>query len=90
MLADAGQRYLAMHYCMVGDKPRVLTVMKNIWQEHLAGVFPRRWHCALDSTNTVAYTLADLAVPQIDTLLKFDLVTVLGNTRFDRSNPVKP
>ena len=78
MLDDVAERYPARHYVMVDDKLRILSVMKQQWQDRLTTVFPRQGHYALDRENLTAYPAADLTVERIEDLLEYDLPALLG------------
>jgi FMN phosphatase YigB (HAD superfamily) len=73
MLDDVAERYPARHYVMVDDKLRILSAMKQQWQDRLTTVFPRQGHYALDRENLIAYPAADVTVERIADLLTYDL-----------------
>lgn len=79
MLDAVAERYPARHYVMVDDKLRVLTEMKNVWQDRLTTIWPRQGHYALDA-GTVAYPAADLTIERIGDLTASNLPARLGGS----------
>jgi hypothetical protein len=79
MLDDVERRYPARHYVMVDDKLRILTAMKENWEERLTTVWPRQGQYALDPKTLAAYPPADLTVECIGDLVNYDLTALLGS-----------
>jgi FMN phosphatase YigB (HAD superfamily) len=73
MLDDVAARYPARHYVMVDDKLRILSAMKQQWQDRLTTVFARQGHYALDRETLIAYPAADVTIERIGDLLEHDL-----------------
>ena len=71
-LADVARRHPAAHYVMVDDKLRILTAMKNIWNQRLTTVFVRQGHYALDAALTASLPSADTTIERIGDLLDYD------------------
>jgi len=80
MLDAVAERYPARHYVMVDDKLRILTLMKNIWNERLTTVFVRQGHYALDTTIVDAYPPADVTIEHIADIVNVDLATLSSST----------
>jgi FMN phosphatase YigB (HAD superfamily) len=80
-LTDVERRYPAAKYVMVDDKMRILSAIKDIWQERVTTVFVRQGHYALDAQEISKYPQADVTVERIGDLLNLDLTKLL-----DRSN----
>jgi FMN phosphatase YigB (HAD superfamily) len=68
MLPEVERLYPARHYLMVDDKVRLLSLMKDVWQQRLTTVFPRQGHYALDAAQVAAYPQADFSVERIGDL----------------------
>src|SRR5258705_7286158 len=71
-LADVGQRYPAYHYVLVDDKLRILTAVKDVWDEHVTTVFVRQGHYAHDDKANSGYRSADYTIERIADLVKLD------------------
>ena len=78
VLNDVARRYPARHYVMVDDKLRILTAMKQVWQERLTTVLPHQGHYALDPTNEALYPPAEIRIERIGDLVNYDLPTFLA------------
>jgi hypothetical protein len=86
MLADVERRYPARHYVMMDNKLRILTVMKEIWEDRLTTVFPRQGHYALDSGNVATYPPADITIKHIGDLITYDPAAFIdASVRYRRS-----
>jgi FMN phosphatase YigB (HAD superfamily) len=72
MLDEVERRYPAERYVMVDDKLRILTAMKNIWQDRLTTVFVRQGHYALDAAAIAMYPAPDVTIEAIGDLIKFE------------------
>lgn len=68
MLPAVEARYPAQHYVMVDDKLRILTAMKQHWQDRLTTIFVRQGHYALDLANLSTYPPADVTIERIGDL----------------------
>ncbi len=71
-LRDVERRYPAEHYVLVDDKLRILSAIKEIWQEKVTTVFVRQGHYAFDEKEISKYPAADISVERIGELLDFD------------------
>jgi len=71
MLDDVVHHYPAEHYVFVDDKIRLLTAVKQIWQDRVTTVFPKQGHYALDPTIENAYPPADITISHIGDLLEY-------------------
>ena len=78
MLDAVVRRYPAEHFVMVDDKPRILTMMKEVLGNRLTTVFPRQGHYALDLKNVTGYPQADITVEHIGELVDYDFADLLG------------
>jgi len=78
MLDAVAQRYPAAHYVMVDDKVRILTAMKEIWDERLTTVFVRQGHYALDAREVAAFPPADVTIGSIGELAAPGFALPLG------------
>jgi len=72
-LPDVEQRYPAAHYVLVDDKVRILTAVKQAWNNRVTTVFPRQGHYALDAAAVASYPKPDVTVERISDLLQMDL-----------------
>jgi FMN phosphatase YigB (HAD superfamily) len=79
-LEDVERRYPAAKYVMVDDKLRILSAIKNIWQERVTTVFVRQGHYALDAREISKYPQADVTVERIGDLLNYDLTKFLSSS----------
>src|SRR6266849_4414831 len=77
-LNDVEGRYPADHYVMVDDKLRILSALKDYWQERVTTVFPRQGHYARDPEIMNRYPAADVTLDRIGDLTNFDLETLLA------------
>jgi FMN phosphatase YigB (HAD superfamily) len=64
MLDDVRGRYPAEHYIFVDDKLRLLTAVKQVWQDRVTTVFHRQGHYAF-SKELTTYPPADLTIAHI-------------------------
>jgi len=77
-LEDVERRYPASHYVLIDDKLRILTAVKEIWQNRVTTILPRQGHYALDPKILASYPPADIAIDRIGDLVNFDLPTILA------------
>lgn len=68
-LADVERRYPAERYVLVDDKIRILSAIKDIWQDRVTTVFPRQGHYALDAEHVAKFPAADITVERIGDIL---------------------
>ena len=71
-LADVERRYPAERYVLVDDKIRILSAIKDIWQDRVTTVFPRQGHYALDAEHVAKFPAADITVERIGDILDLD------------------
>ncbi|MHB8423298.1 MAG: HAD family hydrolase [Leptospirales bacterium] len=71
MLERIQEELPSPHYCMIDDKIRILSSMKQEWKDRLTTVFVRQGHYARNPEITAQYPSADLSVDQIGDLLSF-------------------
>ena len=62
--------YPSRHYVMVDDKLRILSKMKEIWQDRVTTVFPRQGHYATDPKVLAEYDHGDIQLDHIADMLK--------------------
>ena len=74
-LADIERRYPAKHYFLFDDKLRILSAIKEQWQERVTTVFVRQGHYAFDETECAKYQAADITVETIGDLLEYEPTT---------------
>jgi FMN phosphatase YigB (HAD superfamily) len=86
MLDAVAERYPARHYVMIDDKLRILTLMKNIWNERLTTVFVRQGHYALDAAIRSTYPPADVTLERIADVVNVDLATLSSSTTVQTVN----
>ena len=72
-LADLERRYPAEHYFLIDDKLRILSAIKEQWQDRITTVFVRQGHYAYDAADCAKYPPADIEVERIGELLRFEL-----------------
>jgi FMN phosphatase YigB (HAD superfamily) len=77
-LDDVSLRYPAEHYVLVDDKLRILTAVKQSWNDRVTTVFPRQGKFARDPEVVASYPPADLTVDRIGDLLELELSAFLG------------
>jgi FMN phosphatase YigB (HAD superfamily) len=70
-LDDVERRYPAQHYVLVDDKLRILTAVKQSWEERVTTIFPRQGHYALDPQILANYPPADVSLERIGDLLSY-------------------
>jgi FMN phosphatase YigB (HAD superfamily) len=71
MQEDISRRYPADHYVMVDDKLRILSAMKDGWNDRVTTVFPRQGHYARNPGAAASYR-PDITVERIGDLLAHD------------------
>jgi FMN phosphatase YigB (HAD superfamily) len=81
MLDAVARRYPAAHYVMVDDKLRILSAMKQVWQERLTTVFVRQGHYALDARECAKWPAADISLQSIGELMPQGLPGVVRGQR---------
>ncbi|MET3133098.1 FMN phosphatase YigB (HAD superfamily) [Oxalobacteraceae bacterium GrIS 1.11] len=89
MLDTVARLYPARHYVMVDDKLRILTSMKNSWDEHLTTIFPRQGHYAHDPDIIASHPPADMAIERIGDLIGHDFSPLCKTVR-TASHPPLP
>lgn len=80
MLDAVAAAFPALHYVMIDDKLRILTMMKASWGDRLTTVFPRQGHYANDASVLATCPPADLAIDRIGDLRRSDLSTFVAAT----------
>jgi len=83
-LDDVEARYPADHYVVVDDKLRILSALKDYWQQRVTTVFTKQGHYALDPQIATQYSPADVTIDRIGDLPGFELeslVTAAGASR---------
>ncbi len=76
-LKQVEQRYPARHYVMVDDKLRLLTAIKDHWQDRVTTVFVRQGHYAADPQTLATYPSADISVGHVRELLNYSREALL-------------
>ena len=71
-LGDVEQRYPAVHYVLVDDKPRILAEVKKIWGDRVTTVLPRQGQFAYAPDAASYRPAADLTVERIGELVAFE------------------
>jgi len=69
-LEDVENRYRADHYVVTDDKLRILTDIKETWNQRVTTVFVRQGHYALDEKLVSSYPPADFKIEHIGDMLK--------------------
>jgi FMN phosphatase YigB (HAD superfamily) len=64
-LHDVERRYPAEHYFLFDDKIRILTAIKEQWQDRVTTVFVRQGHYAMDLKEVAKYPEADKDIDSI-------------------------
>lgn len=72
-LQDIERRYPAEHYYLIDDKIRILSSIKQQWQERVTTVFVRQGHYAFDLAEVGKYPAADVDVDAIGDLLQYGI-----------------
>jgi FMN phosphatase YigB (HAD superfamily) len=72
-LEDVERRYPAEHYILIDDKLRILTAVKQFWEERVTTVFPQQGIYARDPQIGAEFPLADVTIGRIGELLDYDL-----------------
>ena len=78
-LEDVARRYPADHYILVDDKLRILTAIKDVWDQKVTTVFVRQGHYAHDAQAISQYRAADYTIDSIADLIKLDLGALTRN-----------
>lgn len=78
MLEAMQQRYPAMHYVMIDDKPQLLAAMKRMLGAKLTTVFVRQGHYAMDSATAMIDPAPDLSIERIGDLLDLELLNFVA------------
>ena len=78
-LEDVARRYPADHYILVDDKLRILTAIKDVWDQKVTTVFVRQGHYAHDAQAISQYRAADYTIESIADLIKLDLGALTRN-----------
>ena len=78
-LDDVARRYPADHYILVDDKLRILTAIKEVWDQNVTTVFVRQGHYAHDAEAISRYPSADYTIESIADLTRLDLGALTGN-----------
>ena len=78
-LEDVARRYPADHYILVDDKLRILTAIKDVWDQNVTTVFVRQGHYAHDAQAISQYRAADYTIDSIADLIKLDLGALTRN-----------
>lgn len=71
-LHDVERRYPAKHYVLFDDKLRILSAVKEQWQDRVTTVFVRQGHYATDDAAIAKYPAADFAIDDIGQALRFE------------------
>ena len=72
-LHDVERRYPASQYVLVDDKIRILTAIKDIWNDRVITVFPRQGHYAHDTASVSKYPPADHSIEGVGDMLTLDV-----------------
>ena len=80
-LDDVEERYPADHYVVVDDKLRILSAVKQVWQNRVTTVFPKQGHYAYDKRVLATYPAADVTVARIGDLLAYDLPALVAASK---------
>ena len=73
-LHDVERRYPASKYVLVDDKIRILTAIKEIWNDRVVTVFPRQGHYAHDTESVSKYPPADFTIERIGDILTTEVL----------------
>lgn len=76
VLAAIAQRYPALHYVMVDDKPRILAAMKQSWGSRVTTVFVRQGHYAAEHPSSAAPRGVDLTLERIGDLVRYEMTAL--------------
>jgi FMN phosphatase YigB (HAD superfamily) len=74
-LHDVERRYPADHYVLFDDKLRILTAIKDQWQNRVTTVFVRQGHYAADVRDISKYREADITINSIADALDARIIT---------------
>lgn len=77
-LHDVERRYPAEHYVLFDDKLRILTAIKQQWQERVTTVFVRQGHYAFDWAEIAKYPDADVTIDSIGDALGIEFAESSG------------
>jgi len=80
-LADIERRYPSEHYFLFDDKIRILTAIKQEWQDRVTTVFVRQGHYAMDIELVSQYPVADITIDHIGDSL---ILEVFASQTVDR------
>ena len=72
-LADIERRYPSEHYFLFDDKIRILTAIKQEWQDRVTTVFVRQGHYAMDIELVSQYPVADITIDHIGDSLALEV-----------------
>jgi len=72
-LADIERRYPSEHYFLFDDKIRILTAIKQEWQDRVTTVFVRQGHYAMDIELVSQYPVADITIDHIGDSLTLEV-----------------
>ena len=68
------ERFPAMHYVLIDDKPQLLCALKRLLGAELTTVFVRQGHYAVEARDAVFDPAPDMCIDRIADLLKRDIV----------------
>jgi hypothetical protein len=85
-LQDVERRYPAKHYVLFDDKIRILSAIKEQWQDRVSTVFVKQGHYATDAKEIAKYPDADFAIDFIGDALEFAFGGPDGGLTYSRSN----
>jgi FMN phosphatase YigB (HAD superfamily) len=71
-LADVERRYPADHYVLVDDKLRILTAVKEVWDDRVTTVLVKQGKFANDPKILASYPAADLTIARIGSLMEMN------------------
>ena len=83
-LHDVERRYPADHYVLFDDKLRILSAIKQQWQDRVTTVFVKQGHYATDAAEIAKYPDADVAIDQIGDALNFEFAARNGKSTIAR------
>jgi len=72
-LSDIERRFPAEHYFLFDDKIRILTAIKQQWQERVTTIFVRQGHYAADVEAVAQFPAADISIDNIGDALALDI-----------------
>ena len=71
-------RYPGDHYVLIGDKLKILTVVKKVRDARVTAVFPWQGHDARDPHLLESYPPPDVSINRIVGVLRYDLPQLVG------------